>query len=154
MYILVYAYEKESSPQVVYKEDEIGNVYAERLETPKILNEGEETIGYMVLGQGETQKDAYDYMIKQETLTHCQDLYDAPDFECGMLDTYDSFDVLKERTGYYYIKVDDDYYEWLSNSSYYGYSAIEMSDLIYTYDIFLEKSIDWDEEDSAEEASS
>lgn len=154
MYILVYAYDKVNTPHVIYTENDVGIVSRERLEKPYRLDDGENPIGYVVLGQGDTRKEAYDYMIKNETFLDVQWLYDAPDFECGMLDTYDSFDVLKERTGYYYIKVDDDYYEWLSNSSYYGYSAIEMSDLIYTYNIFLEKTIDWDEEDSAEEASS
>lgn len=147
MYILVYGYDKVNTPHVISTEDDIGNVSRERLDTPRQLNEGENPIGYVVLGQGDTRKEAYDYMIKNDTFLDVQWLYDAPDFECGMLDTYDDMSVLDNTTGYYFLKIDDDFYEWLSNTSYYGYSAIEMSDLNYCYKIFLEKIIDYEEEE-------
>lgn len=147
MYILVYGYDKVNTPNVISTEDDIGNVSRERLDTPRQLNEGENPIGYVVLGQGDTRKEAYDYMIKNDTFLDVQWLYDAPDFECGMLDTYDDMSVLDNTTGYYFLKIDDDFYEWLSNTSYYGYSAIEMSDLNYSYKIFLEKIIDYEEDE-------
>jgi hypothetical protein len=146
MYILVYGYDKVSAPHVIFTEDDVGNVSRERLDTPRQLNEGENPIGYYVLGCGETRKDAYDYMIKTDSFMDLEWLYDAPDFECDMLDTYNDMSVLDNTTGYYFLKIDDDFYEWLSNSSYYGYSAIEMVDLNDWYDRFLKKLVydQWD----------
>ena len=89
-------------------------------------------------------------MIKNDTFLDVQWLYDAPDFECGMLDTYDDMSVLDNTTGYYFLKIDDDFYEWLSNTSSYGYSAIEMTDLNSRYNIFLEHML----EDEGEEKNS
>ena len=150
MYILVYAYEKESSPNVVLKEDDLGNIWRERLDTPRKLTEGEDPIGYAVCGHGDTRREAYNYAVKSDALYNIQWLTDAPDFECDMLDTYDLLSVLKEKTGFYFIKIDNDFAEWLRNTSYYEEDAIYLSDLNYKYDVFLEHLIDYDEDDGNE----